>query len=206
MPRGKKGWIVGERHELLVVLDPLSHGKVRVRCDCGTEKTIERANLGKQKSCGCVKGGGQIAHGHCVGGISPAYASWRNMVQRCTDPKTTQWKDYGGRGITIHPEWMAFEAFLRDVGEPTKPGLSIDRIKNDRGYVPGNVKWSTRQEQCRNRRTNCVLELDGEKRTAVEWSLLTGLSQSLIYQRLKLGWPVDRTLKTPARRCVRRAA
>jgi hypothetical protein len=39
-----------------------------------------------------------------------------------------------------------FAAFFAYIG-PCSPGLSLDRIDNDKGYEPGNVRWATRIEQ-----------------------------------------------------------
>jgi hypothetical protein len=73
------------------------------------------------------------------------------MLQRCGNPKNPKYKDYGGRGITVCERWKKFENFFADVGEkPT--GMSIDRIDNDLGYFPGNVRWTTSVEQSKNQR------------------------------------------------------
>lgn len=74
------------------------------------------------------------------------------MVHRCTRPSHTRYADYGGRGITICDRWRDdFWAFVQDVGE-RPPGLSIDRIDNDQGYWPENVRWATASQQRRNQR------------------------------------------------------
>lgn len=75
------------------------------------------------------------------------------MKKRCLVPTDRAYPRYGGRGIDIDPRWIeSFEVFLADVGERPSPELSLDRIDNDRGYWPGNVRWATGSEQNRNRR------------------------------------------------------
>jgi hypothetical protein len=95
------------------------------------------------------------SHGHNrQGQRTPEYVAWDAMIQRCTNPNDTRYADYGGRGITVHSAWReSFLIFLGDVGVKPEPKsqYSIDRIDNDRGYEPGNVRWATRSEQQRNR-------------------------------------------------------
>lgn len=84
---------------------------------------------------------------------TPEYNSWTNMKQRCLNPNSKAYKYYGGRGITIHPEWVNdFKAFYAYVGDKPSPSHSIDRINNDGNYEPGNVRWATKREQVSNRR------------------------------------------------------
>ena len=90
----------------------------------------------------------------------PLYDVYHDLRRRCLNPRHIRYRDYGGRGIRIHPEWAEdFWAFVRDVGErpegKTPGGKSywqIDRIDNDRGYEPGNVRWATPQQQANNKR------------------------------------------------------
>jgi hypothetical protein len=81
------------------------------------------------------------------------YAIWSAMIQRCTNPENRQWRNYGGRGITVCDRWLTFVNFLEDMGEKP-PDRSLDRIDNERGYEPGNARWATWTEQANNRRRN----------------------------------------------------
>jgi hypothetical protein len=83
----------------------------------------------------------------------PEYAVWRGMRSRCLDPRTANFRNYGGRGITICDRWRdSYEAFLTDVGRRPGPGYSIDRIDVNGHYEPGNVRWATDAEQRANKR------------------------------------------------------
>jgi hypothetical protein len=80
--------------------------------------------------------------------------AWCGMKRRILNPACPTFRDYGGRGLTIEPEWIeSFEAFVRDVGLRPERSLSLERVDNDLGYVRGNVVWATRSEQLRNRRS-----------------------------------------------------
>jgi hypothetical protein len=125
-------------------------------CTCGGSTTTTGSNLrrGRATTCGCLRD--QLLRErrttHGAKG-TPEYGIWCSMIQRCENPNDAAYPRYGGRGITVHPEWRAdFAAFLRDVGHRPSPELSLDRIDNDRGYEPGNVRWATAKQQANNRR------------------------------------------------------
>lgn len=82
------------------------------------------------------------------------YVVWQNMKKRVNDPNIKQFKDYGGRGITICSIWekdfMSFYWFCINNGWTKK--LQIDRIDNDGNYEPGNCRFVTSKENNRNQR------------------------------------------------------
>lgn len=115
-----------------------------------------------------------------------------NMKSRCYNPKSKQYADYGGRGITVCDEWRSkggskkfFEWAIENGWEPS---LTIDRIDVNGNYEPSNCRWATMRRQLNNTRRNHLLTLDGETHTAAEWSRITGIDEDVIYHRIAAGW------------------
>ncbi len=172
-------------------------------CDCGTERVISGSDLrsGNTISCGCFHFERQKAvprtHGERD---SVEYGIWTGMHQRCSNPNVAAFPRYGGRGIRVAPVWDDFEVFLKDVGRRPSQEHSIDRVDNNRGYEPGNVRWATRHEQARNTRRARILTVGGVVKSLREWAEERGIGHSTILHRLRTGWTVEDAIMTPARK------
>jgi hypothetical protein len=125
----------------------------------------------------------------------PLYNVWTNMVRRCSDPGNRAFANYGGRGIRVCQEWAGdFEAFCRDLPPRPSPQHTIERINNDGGYEPGNVRWATRLEQARNQRSNVWITANGKTMLMRDWSRETGIPEPTLHRRLKANWTHERTV------------
>lgn len=119
---------------------------------------------------------------------TPTYQSWQAMRQRCLNPNHDFFKHYGGKGITIAPEWATYAQFLEDMGE-RPAGMSLERIDIDKGYSKSNCRWATRKEQNRNSSQNRLVTYCGQTKCLSEWCEELGMNYARVYARLfKLRW------------------
>lgn len=122
------------------------------------------------------------------------------MKSRCTNPNNSEWRDYGGRGITVYKEWLhSFEAFYGYVGPKLGPQYSLGRKDNDRGYLPGNVRWENAEQQNNNRRSNVWYTHNGETLSVGQWARRVGITRAAFRDRLANDWPPAQLL---APKCI----
>lgn len=146
--------------ELVTISDVWSGGAgvgrlVKVRCDCGNESTVRCSNLKVQPSRSptttCGDRDRHPRSGRHFRSGTPEYIAWQAMIQRCTNPNSPHWIDYGGRGIEVCDEWRDFDRFFADMGERPDERV-LDRIDNDGDYEADNCRWATISESMINRR------------------------------------------------------
>lgn len=85
----------------------------------------------------------------------PLLVTWKSMIQRTTNVNHPDYKNYGGRGLTVCDAWQGkdgFDNFLRDMGEKPSTSHTLDRRDNNKDYEPGNCHWTDRTTQVVNRR------------------------------------------------------
>ena len=121
---------------------------------------------------------------------------WGLMLDRCNNPKSKAYKNYGGRGIKVCEKWKSFENFWNDMKDSYGDNLMIDRIDNDKGYSKENCRWSNWTEQQSNRRSNHILSFKGKSKTLTQWSRDLGIKQSTLSVRIKCGWPLEKALSS----------
>jgi hypothetical protein len=133
------------------------------KCECGKlfEPIADNVRAGVTKSCGCLRRK-PPTHGLTR---NPNYKRWVNMRLRCTDPENKYYNDYGGRGIKVCDEWLddpiAYIEYVNSLPNANGYRLSIDRVDNNKGYEPGNLRWATQSEQMTNTRRRAS-KLPGE--------------------------------------------
>lgn len=174
-------------------------------CDCGNKIATTPSSLksGHTKSCGCFRSSilAKQGYNNATHGMKKTllYKTWGSIKNRCLNPKTPSYPNYGGRGITICDEWKndfeSFHDWALSCGY--QENLSIDRIDVNGPYSPENCRWVTMDVQANNKRTNRVISFSGKQQTLKQWADDTGILPSTIRERLSRGWSVEKTLTTP---------
>lgn len=191
--KAKRINLVGKKFgKLKVISRDKNSTKWICKCECGKSSIVTTSNLttGNSTSCGCHVGLNLKIHGQYK---HPSYVHWRTMKQRCNNPNSSDYKNYGGRGIKICNRWKNIKNFIIDMGIPPTKKHTLDRIDVNDDYKPTNCRWATRKTQSNNRRN--TLKLDGI--TLKKWCELNNLCYNTTYQRFKKGWSKEKLLNPP---------
>lgn len=199
---------IGDRFDRLVVLG-LSRRTpqkyfVWCQCDCGNVKEFCTSDLvsGRVHSCGCFAKEILVKRGENKIKEKKLHEVFLSIKQRCNNPRSKSYKNYGGRGIKVCDEWgdrkFGYRRFEKwALGNGYREGLSIDRIDNDKGYSPENCRWADWKTQSNNKRTNRVFDVDGAEMTLKQISESFGVPYDLLRLRIKRGWEIKTAITVP---------
>jgi len=208
---------VGDKHGRLTITNTFYKNigsqnilMANVTCDCGTQKVVKVASMkpGLTVSCGCWKSeqarrtvtAKNLSHGMSS---HPLYKIFNGMKARCLYPSMRQFKNYGGRGISVCETWSSdYKAFYDwAVQNGWQPGLTIERKDVNGNYCPENCCWVPRSKQNENKTNNRLLSAFGETKAAVLWSQdprCKARDGGQILERVdKLGWTAEEAISTP---------
>ena len=178
----------------------------KVRCICGNE-VVKRIDFIKKprSSCGCVKSK-QLrqkltTHGETKTNL---YYTWKGVKSRTCGKEYKFNSSYVKRNIGMYEPWKEsfelFKEYVSSLDHFGENGYSLDRIDNDKGYFPGNIRWATQKEQSLNRSANHFLTLNGVSKTAREWADELGIKYTTITGRIAYGWSDEDILTRPVRK------
>ena len=144
---------------------------------------------------------------HCLSS-HPLYKTWKRMKNRCENKNSKDYKDYGGRGITICDEWQNdFVEFLYwSLKHGWENGLSIERKDVNGNYCPENCCYIPLSEQPKNRTCTTRIEFNGEVHSISEWARIKGMNRSTLKERLNSkNYTLEEALNTPVNKSLARS-
>lgn len=214
--------LIGQKYGRLTVLKRAEkkngnrHARWVCECDCGNVVVVSSDKLrnGDTRSCGCYKiekaterisnyNAEEHENPNLIHGMSGTRLYWAyfHMLERCYNENINNYKNYGGRGITVCNEWRkspkAFIewALLNGYGDD----LTIDRIDVSGNYEPLNCRWVDMKTQANNKTTNVFVELNGDRITLSQLADKYGIGRGTIWWRYKSGWTPEK-MTIPVRR------
>lgn len=170
------------------------------RCkNCGREVIVQGSNLQSGHSTQCkacqIKDThkSNTKHGQTR---TKLYYVWNSMINRCENPNTKSYCDYGEKGISVCEEWHDSKNFFDwALSHGYKDGLEIDRIDTSGNYCPENCRWITRLKNANNKTNSCIILHNGEKKTLAEWARYYGVNYKQLHKNISKGYSFDEAVK-----------
>lgn len=208
--------LIGLRYGRLIIIEIMPYKiyksnknivMVKCKCDCGNEKIIKYHSMKYNQtfSCGCFHiemiRKSQTRHGLSY---HPLYKVWASMKQRCENPNSEFFQNYGGRGISVCELWSKDFKSYHDwcIENGWKKGLEIDRINNDGNYEPSNCRAVKPVINARNKSSNHKITINGVTKVLSEWAELSGIRPQTLGRRVKDNWAEDRLLSPINESCI----
>lgn len=178
------------------------------KCNCGKEVSVRSDYLknGGKTDCGHVNRQRLIESNkihNSTHGLSGTrlFRIWSNMLFRCSNEKSPNYDNYGGRGIAVCNAWKnSVHEFISWANENGyEETLTLERIDVNGNYEPSNCTWITFKEQGFNKRNNRLVEINGVAKTMPEWAEESGINESTLRYRYTHGWRGEKLL-TPVKK------
>lgn len=188
---------------MLTVIHAVENDRWLCCCDCGntvirTSLCIKRAkNKNANSSCGC-KSGNSI-HG-LTNDFKKLHWVWKAMKQRCNNVNNKDYINYGGRGVSVHPEWYDFKNFHQwAMSSGYREGMTIERINVNGHYQPLNCTWIVNEQQADNKQRSRKFHYRGKYYTVRELSDMSNVKYLTLRARLiQYGWDAERAIHEEA--------
>lgn len=195
-----------------------SRGGWYCKCECGNTVTVRTDGLGTTVSCGCwnrennyASATNKLHQKYSSSDSQPGskyhklYHTWCHIKDRCYNPKSKSYPNYGGRGIKMSSEWrnnyQAFKNWSITHGfHLTKNALdmTIDRIDVNGNYEPSNCRWVDMFTQANNKRNNDIIMFEGKPYTVAQLARKYHLNRVTVYNRYaNYGWTDWRLVSKP---------
>lgn len=156
-------------------------------CECGNifYRTKDEILKHDNGACGKCKRVRPELDGHSK---TPLYRVYYAMKQRCYDKNSSEYHNYGGRGISVCEEWLnSFSDFNKwCLNNGYRKGLQLDRIDNNKNYSPDNCKFSTPLENSNNKRTCVYVTHNDQTHTINEWSRILGINKNTFWRYIRV--------------------
>lgn len=182
-----------------------------MKCSCGTflSRKLEVLHFAQRKgniaNCGCYtkevrSKSGKLKTEH---GLSVAdrrlYDVHRQMLERCYNGNSKDFKHYGARGIKVCDAWHDPRLFFEwAYSSGYARGMTIERSDVNGSYTPANCTWVPNEVQSHNTRRNVFLTIDGNTMHLAAWARHFGIKWSTVNSRLRAGWDAELAVTTPS--------
>ncbi len=184
-----------------VILQHTPKRRAKFRCGCGNKfiASIDKVKNFQTRSCGCLHKI-SVSKSNSTHNLTShkLYGVWKSMKARCYNGNTAQYKDYGGRGITVCKEWMTdfMNFYTWAITNGWAEGLQLDKDTKGNGmiYCPEGCCFIPPKLNSNNKRSNKIIEYNGEEKTLSQWADQSGVPLKILSQRMIRGWSFEKSI------------
>lgn len=171
-------------------------------CDCGNYciKTSSSLRRFEKNSCGCWKSEITSKLFKKYYNLDrKLYEIWKGIKARCFNINSKDYRNYGGRGITICDEWLDYNVFSNwAIYNKYINGLTIERIDVNGNYCPENCCWIENKYQGQNTRKVKRFIYNEKSYTIRQLSENFNVNYYTLKARLtQYGWDIEKAINEP---------